>query len=143
HRLLVIAHAHVNCDVSSAYAQAATRIERVVERLQQPLRAAESPRSPASRPPFELRSNMSPAQYMHKVCAAKDYIAAGDAFQIVLSQRFERDTSAEPFAIYHALRRLNPSPYMFYLDLGDTHLSGSAPSTTRSTWFAPPSRQAR
>ena len=114
HRLLVIAHAHVNCDVSSAYAQAATRIERVVERLQQPLRAAESPRSPASRPPFELRSNMSPAQYMHNVCAAKDYIAAGD-------------TSAEPFAIYRALRRLNPSPYMFYLDLGDTQLIGSSP----------------
>ena len=127
HRLLVIAHAHVNGDVSSAYAQAATRIERVVERLQQPLRAAESPRSPASRPPFGLRSNMSPAQYMHNVRAAKDYIAAGDAFQIVLSQRFERDTSAEPFAIYRALRRLNPSPYMFYLDLGDTQLIGSSP----------------
>jgi anthranilate synthase component 1 len=58
---------------------------------------------------------------------AQEYIAAGDIFQVVLSQRFERRTAAEPFSIYRALRMLNPSPYMVFLDLGDTQLIASSP----------------
>jgi anthranilate synthase component 1 len=74
-----------------------------------------------------LRANITPAQYQANIGAAQEYIAAGDAFQIVLSQRFERETHAAPFDIYRALRRLNPSPYMFYLDFGELRLIGASP----------------
>src|ERR1700694_3115794 len=70
---------------------------------------------------------MTPEQYQAMVVAAKEYIAAGDAFQVVLSQRFERETTAAPFDIYRALRRLNPSPYMFFIDLGHLQLIGASP----------------
>jgi anthranilate synthase component I len=68
-------------------------------------------------------------QYMTAVQRAKEHIAAGDAFQIVLSQRVRRRTAASPFAIYRALRAVNPSPYMFLLDHGDFQLVGSSPET--------------
>ncbi len=80
----------------------------------------------------ETRSNMSRDDYEKMVRAAKEYIAAGDIFQVVLSQRFSRETSAEPFAIYRAVRRLNPSPYMFFFDFGGVdgeplYLVGASP----------------
>jgi anthranilate synthase component 1 len=71
---------------------------------------------------------MTREAYEEKVRAAKEYIAAGDAFQIVLSQRFSRQTSASPFTIYRALRALNPSPYMFFLRFNeDFCLIGASP----------------
>jgi anthranilate synthase component 1 len=76
----------------------------------------------------ELRSNMPPEKYEQMVRDGKEYIAAGDAFQIVLSQRFSRKTSAPPLAIYRALRMLNPSPYMFLLHFNDDFsLIGASP----------------
>lgn len=69
--------------------------------------------SPAS---GTLRANLSRAQFTDAVREAKEHIAAGDIYQVVLSQRLDRETSARPFSIYRALRRLNPSPYMFFLD---------------------------
>ncbi|MFC1925185.1 anthranilate synthase component I [Chloroflexota bacterium] len=74
-----------------------------------------------------LTSNFTQPQFEEGVKAAKEYILAGDAFQIVLSQRLRRKTNAEPFAIYRALRILNPSPYMFYIDFGGFQLIGSSP----------------
>jgi anthranilate synthase component 1 len=73
------------------------------------------------------RSNISEARYKENVKRAKDYIRAGDIFQVVLSQRFERRASASPFSIYRALRRINPSPYMYYLDFGEVSLAGASP----------------
>src|SRR5690348_8733031 len=67
--------------------------------------------------------------YLAAVARAKEHIAAGDAFQIVLSQRIRRSTGASPFAIYRALRAVNPSPYMFLLDHGEFQLVGSSPET--------------
>ena len=64
-------------------------------------------------------SNTTPAEYERMVRAAKDYIAAGDIFQVVLSQRFEAPFELPPFALYRALRRVNPSPYLYFLDFGD------------------------
>ena len=61
------------------------------------------------------------------VRSAKEYIAAGDIFQVVLSQRFSRTLKAEPFQVYRALRRLNPSPYMFYFEFGDVDIEGGSP----------------
>jgi anthranilate synthase component 1 len=75
-----------------------------------------------------LRSNVTHEEFEENVRRAKEYIAAGDAFQIVLSQRLACRTSAPPFAIYRALRMLNPSPYMFFFDFGDgLHLIGASP----------------
>ena len=70
---------------------------------------------------------MSRDEYEAKVKRIKDYIVAGDCIQAVLSQRFSRPTHAHPFDIYRALRAINPSPYMFYLELGDAHIVGASP----------------
>ena len=75
----------------------------------------------------DLGSNMTQDEFESAVVKAKEYIAAGDVFQLVLSQRFERPTEAEPLAIYRALRAINPSPYMFYMDLGETVILGASP----------------
>lgn len=66
----------------------------------------------------KTRSNMTQGRYEDMVRDAKEYIAAGDIFQVVLSQRFTRETNVEPFDVYRAVRRLNPSPYMFFFDFG-------------------------
>ena len=74
-----------------------------------------------------LRSNMTKAEFEAAVTRAKDYITAGDIFQVVLSQRFEVGLSAHPFEIYRALRVVNPSPYMFYLKMDDRSVIGASP----------------
>ncbi len=82
-------------------------------------------KSRAPTPP--LHSNFTREQYQQAVLQAKEHILAGDSFQIVLSQRLRRRTTADPFSVYRALRMLNPSPYMFFLDFGDFQLIGSSP----------------
>ena len=76
---------------------------------------------------IEVTSNTSKAEYAEMVAAAKDYILAGDIFQVVLSQRFEAKFDLPPTALYRALRRTNPSPYMYMLDFGDFAVAGSSP----------------
>ena len=76
---------------------------------------------------LRVRSNMTKAKFEGAVKKAKSYIRAGDAFQIVVSQRFEAQTQAEPFEIYRALRVVNPSPYLYFLKLGDVSVVGSTP----------------
>lgn len=125
HQLIVLANAHNTGDPDSAYDDAAERIEQIVAALRAPL----PPMSEAAcSTNDEMQSNMSQERYEDMVQAAKEYIAAGDAFQIVLSQRFSRKTSASPLMIYRALRMLNPSPYMFFLKFGDDfNLIGASP----------------
>jgi anthranilate synthase component I len=77
--------------------------------------------------PLRIRSNFSRADYLQSVERAKEYIKAGDIFQVVLSQRFSVPVTAAPFNIYRALRIVNPSPYMFYLKLTDHSVIGSSP----------------
>jgi anthranilate synthase component 1 len=72
---------------------------------------------------------MTREDYVSMVMAAKDYIAAGDIIQVVPSQRFEAPLTAHPFNLYRSLRTINPSPYMFYLRLGDFTLAGASPET--------------
>jgi anthranilate synthase component I len=72
-------------------------------------------------------SNMSPQDYMAMVNNAKEYIAAGDIFQVVLSQRFSARFDLPPFALYRALRRVNPSPFLYFLNFGDFAVAGSSP----------------
>jgi len=75
----------------------------------------------------EFSSNMSPEAFMGAVERAREYIAAGDIIQVVLSQRFEAPGGVDPLSTYRALRSLNPSPYMFLLELGERALVGSSP----------------
>lgn len=128
HRLLVLTNAHINGDIELAYHAATEKIETIVRRLQQPLTA--TPERTPDRHDAEdsWASNIDRAGFEALVGQAKEYIAAGDIFQVVLSQRLSRRTIADPFAIYRALRMLNPSPYMFFLELPDElRLIGSSP----------------
>ncbi len=127
HQLIILANAHNTGDPGAAYDDAVRRIDEITGALAGPL-----PYLPAEDHPQpvhnDLRSNMTREQFETNVCAAKEYIAAGDAFQIVLSQRFSRQTSALPFTIYRSLRALNPSPYMFFLRFNDDFsLIGASP----------------
>ena len=112
-RLLVIANTRLEGDAPAAYRHATARIDEIVARLSAPV-----PRISSTRPAYSttlLTSNFSQAGFEAIVRRAKEHIAAGDIFQVVLSQRLSRRTSAHPFAIYRALRRVNPSPYMVFL----------------------------
>ena len=131
HRLMILANARVNGDAAAAYVEAIQMIERVSERLLRPLPAIPHTRWGAS-PDKDgkiLASNKTQAQYEAMVRQAKEYIAAGDIFQVVLSQRFSRRATAHPFAVYRALRMLNPSPYMFYFNFAghDLQVIGASP----------------
>ncbi len=109
-----------------AYALAHDRIASVVTALDQPIGMTGTlPPGGLAQP--EMQSNTPAADYLDMVQRAKDYITAGDAFQIVLSQRFSTPFSLPPFALYRALRRTNPSPFLFYLEFGDFALVGSSP----------------
>jgi anthranilate synthase component 1 len=102
------------------------RIEAIVSRLSRPLH--QLPTAPPDGSTRKWESNFRQADFEMAVHRAKEYIAAGDIFQAVLSQRLSRRTEADPFAIYRALRMTNPSPYMFYLKLpGELTLIGASP----------------
>ncbi len=113
-------------DAKTAMTRAVERLSGVVESLDRPLdmSLAETDEGPLEVPP---RSNTTPAEYKAMVARAKDYITAGDAFQIVLAQRFEAPFALPPFSLYRALRRTNPSPYLYYLDFGGFAVAGSSP----------------
>lgn len=120
HRLLIMSNAMVSDDVEADYLGAIQRIEQITETLLRPLPAVPSKMwSGNGKMQRELQSNKTQAEYEAMVRQGKEYIAAGDSFQIVLSQRLTRQTDAHPFAIYRALRMLNPSPYMFYFNFPD------------------------
>ena len=110
----------------TALAHATERLSAVIDALDKPLdkAAAGSDCGPLDVAP---RSNTTPEEFRSMVLAAKEYIAAGDIFQVVLSQRFEAPFTLSPFALYRALRRVNPSPYLFFLDFGSFAIAGSSP----------------
>jgi anthranilate synthase component 1 len=123
----------VNCvqlqegdDPAACYEQACHQIDAVADRLKQPL-PYDFVESKAGDHVHNFTSNMDEQSFKHMVCKAKDYIVAGDIIQVVLSQRFHTSTGLSPFALYRALRHINPSPYLFYLRLGDVVQIGSSP----------------
>jgi anthranilate synthase component 1 len=113
-------------DAAAAYAAAVERLRGVVAALDAPLPHATAMAAAQLVLP-EPGSNTTPAEYMGMVRRAKEYIAAGDIFQVVLSQRFSVPFGLPPFALYRALRRTNPSPFLFHLDFGAFALVGSSP----------------
>jgi len=124
HKIKIVSHAHLDSDIEAAYLEATGKIDRLVERLEQPVPTEVSPAVSAESP---VSSNLSQAEFEALVSRTKDYIYAGDIIQAVLSQRLAKRTEASPFAIYRALRSINPSPYMYYLHLGDFYIVGASP----------------
>lgn len=127
HVIKVVSHCRLDGDVEQSYRQACWRIDELVKRLGQSLPAA--PYTMVT-PEFigeAAQSNVGRERYIEMVEKAKEYIVAGDIIQVVPSQRLSRRTSAHPFSIYRALRMVNPSPYMYYLQMGDAHIVGASP----------------
>ncbi|MBS4084716.1 MAG: anthranilate synthase component I [Rhizobiales bacterium] len=113
-------------NAKSAYAQAVERLTAVVDALDLPLNketAADADEAIGA----NAVSNTTPAEYEAMVARAKEYILAGDIFQVVLSQRFESNFSLPPFALYRALRRVNPAPFLYFLNFGEYAIVGSSP----------------
>lgn len=126
HTMKLVANAFIDGDPAAAYADAVARIERLADMLQTPLpRRLLDVHVPERDLPFE--SNTPKEQFMAAVDKSKEYIKAGDVIQVVLSQRFEVEVSDDPLQVYRALRAVNPSPYLFCLELGDCALAGSSP----------------
>jgi anthranilate synthase component 1 len=127
HKIKVVSHARLDGDIDASYRQATWKIEELVQRLAQPL----------LRLPYEVTadpgakrgvaSNKTREEFMAGVVKAQEYIKRGDTYQIQFSQRFTRHTDAHPFEVYRALRTVNPSPYMYYLELDDAHVVGASP----------------
>ncbi len=110
----------------AAYARAQERISEVVDALDRPLDHLTSQDVEAP-PIMAAASNTTPQEYAGMIARAKDYITAGDIFQVVLSQRFEANFALPPFALYRSLRRVNPSPFLYYLNFDQFAVIGSSP----------------
>jgi anthranilate synthase component I len=123
----VVTHVPLDDDVDGAYDVGLARIEAVVDRLARPLVGGALTLRGELAATAPLAANMTREQFERAVERGKEHIAAGDVIQVVLAQRFSRPVAAEPFAIYRALRAVNPSPYMYYLDWGDFQLVGASP----------------
>ena len=126
HKISVVSHAHLNGDVEQAYKDAVGRIDEIIARLQAPLSMPAPERSAPSQR-LATESNMTPDEFYDMVNHVKEYIIAGDVIQTVVSQRLSRPTTAPPFQIYRSLRAINPSPYMYYLELDGFQIVGASP----------------
>ncbi|HET9919196.1 MAG TPA: anthranilate synthase component I [Ktedonobacteraceae bacterium] len=128
HRLRIITHLHLDApDLASEYRRALMTLDDVQQRLRQPVRLPEEPAPIDDKNALKVVSNRTREEFETMVRRSIDYIRAGDAFQVVPSQRLIRHVNAAPFTVYRALRAINPSPYMFYLDLDDFHIVGASP----------------
>ncbi|MCH2154382.1 MAG: anthranilate synthase component I [Opitutales bacterium] len=126
-QLKIVVNAHVDGDPAAAYDRAISEIEAIIEVLRAP-----SPLKPLPIPEPEVTvpsaaSNVSQASFEAGVLAAKEYIKAGDIFQVVLSQRFEEPFDGSPLDLYRVVRMVNPSPYMFIIQAEDFALVGASP----------------
>src|SRR5262245_31874340 len=125
HRILIIANARITADddLESLYQFACAKIQFLERELERNL----SHTRPEAADGLTFRSTHTRDEYEQAVRTAKEYIAAGDIYQVVLSQRFEADVQAEPFTVYRALRHVNPSPYMYFIRMGGVSVVGSSP----------------
>jgi anthranilate synthase component 1 len=125
HRIVIVANAQIapGADLEALYGFACARIEFLERELSRELSHPEPPAAV----PIEVQHRLTREEFERGVCAAKDHIAAGDIYQVVLSQRFDVATDVDPFRVYRALRHINPSPYMFFLRAGRTVVAGGSP----------------
>src|SRR5262249_25530426 len=125
HEVTLIANAFVeDGGIDEAYTRAVETIAEIRSRLREPVPPADSS-PPSGDVAFE--SNMSREQFEATVSRIIEYVHAGDAFQVVPSQRFTARAPVEAFSIYRGLRTVNPSPYMYFLDFGDFEIAGASP----------------
>ncbi len=129
HQIHIIAIADVGAEEPrTAYKRAMRDIDTLERKLAAGLKRHSLSPAPKVKPrPLNLRANTSREKFIQAVERAKEYIAAGDIFQVVLSQRLEFDLGADPFTVYRALRTVNPSPYMYFLRMGKLTVLGSSP----------------
>ena len=129
HRVLIISNVATEegkGSLAAMYRAAVKRIEKIERILRQPPVRAPLRRGP-KRGNFSLRANMTPERFKQIVETSKEYIRAGDVYQVVMSQRLSTPLRVPPFDIYRALRAVNPSPYMYYLQMNDLQVVGSSP----------------
>jgi anthranilate synthase component 1 len=124
HEVTVIANVPAD-DLDEGYARAADAVAEVRERLAGPVPRVRAARTEAP----EWRSNIGAEGYAAAVERAKEYIRAGDVYQVVPSQRWSADSPGEAFSIYRGLRAINPSPYMYFLDFEDFEIAGASPES--------------
>ncbi|HKW64309.1 MAG TPA: anthranilate synthase component I [Candidatus Acidoferrum sp.] len=131
HRLWIVRNVFTegHSSLRAKYDAAVREIKRTRQLLDEPVAAEHANKSSKAsrRGPLRVNSNFRRPEYLDVVRKAKQYIRAGDIFQVVLSQRFSAKAQANPFEIYRQLRALNPSPYLFYLQLNDVAVVGSSP----------------
>ncbi len=113
--------------LEKVYNDAITKIDRIIEKLRTPVMSLSDDITTEKEISVVFSSNFERADFLKAVERCKEYIRAGDVFQVVISQRFKTQTQADPFSIYRVLRVINPSPYMFYLKMNDLKLIGSSP----------------
>ena len=125
HRILIIANARITPDedLESLYQFACAKIQFLERELERNLSHKRAEAAEA----LSFTSNHTRERFEEQVRAAKEHIAAGDIYQVVLSQRFEAEVAAEPFTVYRALRHVNPSPYMYFTRMGGVSVVGSSP----------------
>lgn len=128
HRVRIVTHLHLDApDLSREYQRVCAIIEDVKQRLSQPIRLPQEPAPIHDPAALQITSNRTQEAFEDMVRRGIEYIKAGDIFQVVPSQRLSRHVNAAPFTVYRALRAINPSPYMFYLDLADFQIVGASP----------------
>jgi anthranilate synthase component 1 len=126
HKIKIVSQVQTVGDIETSYRQATERIENLVQRLQEPL-PNRPPRAKQAKNSLSFTSNFTKEKYEAGVRQIKEYIAAGEAIQVVLSQRLASKIHTAPFEIYRALRTINPSPYMFYFDFKTFQIVGASP----------------
>jgi len=128
HKIKVLSYVRLDGDIEAAYQRAMDKIDNLVDRLSQPLPPSQQMKTNTqSGNNYKLSSNFSREEFKASVLKIKRYITEGEAIQVVLSQRLAQPTDVTPFEIYRALRTINPSPYMFFLDFSDFHIIGTSP----------------
>ncbi len=126
HTITVVANVYAHEDLERSYEHAVQTLAEVRKRLKQAVPRHQAP-PPVSRPMPEFHSDMAPGEFQHAVARIIEYIRAGDAYQVVPSQRWSAPVPIEAFSIYRGLRAVNPSPYMYFLDFGDFEIAGASP----------------
>lgn len=125
HKIMVVCSVPINKHPEKSYDEAIEKINKVIGQLRSPLREEKIP--PVKNITPLSSTNFTPAEFIAAVKKAKKYIYEGDIVQVVLSQRYQQKINCPPFNIYRALRSINPSPYLFYLNFDGLHLIGSSP----------------
>jgi len=128
HKIKVLSHVRLDSDIEAEYQKAVDKIDALVDRLNQPLKPSQQMNgSPHPTSESKPSSNFSKEEFKASVLKIKRYITAGEAIQVVPSQRLSQPANVAPFEIYRALRTINPSPYMFFFDFADFYLIGASP----------------